>query len=118
MVNMARMMDSRAALAWGKASSAVEEPATQILEAIHSVLERTPPELAADIFDHGITLIGGGAQLFGLDKALSKHLKVRCRLAEDAQGCVAMGAGRAMEGDEEFGRAMFDFRQPRKYMSA
>ena len=97
---------------------ALEEPIQALVEQVHAVLERTPPELAADIFDHGITLIGGGAQLFGLDKALSKHLKVRCRLAEDAQVCVAMGAGRAMEGDEEFGRAMFDFRQPRKYMSA
>lgn len=72
---------------------ALEEPIQALVEQVHAVLERTPPELAADIFDHGITLIGGGAQLFGLDKALSKHLKVRCRLAEDAQGCVGHGRG-------------------------
>lgn len=50
-------------------SAAVEEPATQILEAIHSVLERTPPELASDIFERGITLTGGGALLSGLSVA-------------------------------------------------
>lgn len=97
---------------------ALEEPIQALVEQVHAVLERTPPELAADVFDHGITLIGAGAQLFGLGEALTRHLKVSCRVAEDPQACVAMGAGRAMEGDEEFGKAMFDARQPKSYMSA
>lgn len=97
---------------------ALEEPIQALVEQVHAVLERTPPELAADIFDHGITLIGAGAQLFGLGEALTKHLKVGCRLAEDPQACVAMGAGRAMESEDEYTKSMFDVHQSRSYMSA
>ncbi len=97
---------------------ALEEPVRALVEHVHAVLERTPPELAADIFDHGITLIGAGSQLFGLGEALSLQLKVPCRLAEDPQACVAMGAGRAMENEGEFSKSILDFRQPRNYMSA
>lgn len=97
---------------------ALEEPIQALVEDIHSVLERTPPELAADIFDHGILLIGAGAQLFGLTESLSRQLKVTCHLAEDPQACVAMGAGRAMESANSFGKAMFDSRQPKGYASA
>ncbi len=97
---------------------ALEEPVQALVEQVHAVLERTPPELAADIFDHGITLIGAGSQLFGLAESLSRQLKVDCRMAEDPQACVAIGTGRAMESDDGFGRAMLDFRQPRGYMSA
>ncbi len=91
-------------------SEALEEPLQGLVEQIQAVLERTPPELAADIFDHGITLIGGGAQLFGLDGALSHQLKIPCRLAEEPQACVCMGAGRSMEEGGGYERAMFTFR--------
>ncbi len=97
---------------------ALEEPVQALVEQVHAVLERTPPELAADIFDHGITLIGAGALLFGLSEALTKHLKVPCRLAEDPQSCVVLGAGRAMEGDIDYGKAMFTGKQVKGYMSA
>ena len=91
-------------------SEALEEPLQGLVEQIQAVLERTPPELAADIFDHGITLIGGGAQLFGLDGALTHQLKIPCRLAEEPQACVCMGAGRSMEEGGGYERAMFTFR--------
>ena len=97
---------------------ALEEPVQALVEHVHAVLERTPPELAADIFDHGITLIGAASQFFGLDESLSRQLKVRCRVAEDPQACVAMGAGRAMENEDAFSKAMFDSRQYKGYMSA
>jgi len=97
---------------------ALEEPVQALVEQVHAVLERTPPELASDIFDHGITLIGAGSQLFGLSESLARQLKLRCHVAEDPQACVAMGAGRAMEGDDEYSRAMFDSRQHKGYMSA
>lgn len=97
---------------------ALDEPVHQLVEQVHAVLERTPPELAADIFDHGITLIGAGAQLFGLSESLTRYLKVSCRLAEDPQACVAVGTGRAMESDDAYGKAMLDMRSPRGYMSA
>lgn len=89
---------------------ALEDPVQELVEHVHAVLERTPPELAADIFDHGIVLIGAGAQLFGLRESLSYQLKVECHLAEDPQACVANGAGSAME-NESLGKAMFDIRQ-------
>lgn len=93
-------------------AEALEEPTQALVEQVQDVLERTPPELAADVFDHGITLIGGGALLFGLDRALSRQLKLPCRVAEEPQACVCMGAGRSMEEGGGYERAMFDLRLP------
>ena len=93
-------------------TEALEEPVQALVEQIQSVLERTPPELAADVFDHGLTLLGGGAQLFALDRALSRQLKLNCRVAEDPQACVCMGAGRTMEEGGGYERAMFDLKLP------
>lgn len=67
-----------------------------ILEAIRSVLEMTPPELASDIIDSGIILTGGGALLRNLDKMVSKKLGIKTRVATDAANCVAIGTGRAI----------------------
>lgn len=97
---------------------ALEEPIQALVEDIHSVLERTPPELAADIFDHGIHLIGAGSQLFGISESLTKQLKVSCHLAEDPQICVAMGAGRAMESEGRYEKAMFNSRRAKGAASA
>ncbi len=97
---------------------ALEEPISALVEHIHAVLERTPPELAADIFDQGIMLTGAGAQLFGLTESFSKQLKVDCRIAEDSQATVVLGAARAMESDEGYDKAMFDSRPSKGYMSA
>lgn len=97
---------------------AMEELVQALVEEVHSVLEMAPPELAADIVDHGITMIGSGSQLFGLAEALTRSLNVTCRLGEDPQACVANGIGRVMESDDEFSRALFDLRQPKGYMSA
>jgi len=74
----------------------LEEPVEQIYEAIHSVLERTPPELMADISERGIVLTGGGALLHGLDKMLSHKIGIDVVVADDAISCVAIGTGRAL----------------------
>lgn len=76
---------------------ALEEPVQAILEAVHTVLERTPPEIAADIFDRGIVMTGGGALLYGLDMRIQQHTRVPCFVADDAISCVAIGTGRALE---------------------
>ncbi|NLG36985.1 MAG: rod shape-determining protein [Clostridiales bacterium] len=76
---------------------ALEEPTQAILEAVHSVLERTPPEIAADIFDRGIVMTGGGSLLYGLDMRIQQHTRVPCFVADDAVSCVAIGTGRALE---------------------
>lgn len=76
---------------------ALSEPATAIVEAIHSVLERTPPELVGDIITNGIVLTGGGSLICGLDKLISKHTGINTYVADDPVTCVARGTGRALE---------------------
>jgi rod shape-determining protein MreB and related proteins len=72
---------------------ALMEPVGEIVEAVKSVLERTPPELASDIYDRGIILTGGGALLRGFDKLLSEVTGVPATVAEDPLTCVAIGTG-------------------------
>jgi rod shape-determining protein MreB len=76
---------------------ALDEPVQAILEAVHDVLERTPPEISSDIFDRGIIMTGGGALLYGLDMRIQQYTRVPCFVAEDAVSCVAIGTGRALE---------------------
>lgn len=76
---------------------AMNEHIQEIVMAAKSVLERTPPELSADIIDKGIILTGGGALLHGLDQLLSSELKLPVIVAEDPLSCVARGAGMMLE---------------------
>ncbi len=76
---------------------ALEESVMAIAEAVHSVLERTPPELAADIANQGIIMTGGGALLWGLDKLIEKRTGISVYIAEDAVTCVAKGTGKALD---------------------
>jgi len=76
---------------------ALDEPVTQIIDAIKSTLDKTPPELAADIMDRGIVLAGGGALLQGLDQRLRQETHMPTHLAESPLTCVAVGSGRSLE---------------------
>ena len=76
---------------------ALEEPAALIVDAVHSVLEKTPPELAADISDKGIYMTGGGCLIDGLDKLLQERTGINVMIAEDAISCVALGTGKALD---------------------
>ncbi|MCL2350710.1 MAG: rod shape-determining protein MreB [Defluviitaleaceae bacterium] len=76
---------------------ALREPVSAIIETIHSVLEKTPPELASDIIDRGMVMTGGGALLFGLDKLIKQSTGVDVAIAEDATSCVAIGTGKYVE---------------------
>lgn len=76
---------------------ALDEPLTTICEAVHSVLEKTPPEIAADISSSGIMLTGGGALLWGLDKRIEDKTKIKVRIAEEPKNCVAIGTGQALK---------------------
>lgn len=89
-------------------TEALDEPIQTLLEAIHAVLEHTPAELVADIFESGIVLSGGGAQLAGLCEAVSLALKVDCHLAEEPQECVARGCGLTLENLSEYGQFLGD----------
>ena len=76
---------------------ALRDSTAQIIEAIHSVLERTPPELAADIADRGIVLTGGGARLRGLEDLITSRTGINTVTAEDPMTAVAVGTGRYVE---------------------
>jgi rod shape-determining protein MreB len=78
-------------------SKALEEPIANIIESIHNVLERTPPELAADISDKGIVMTGGGALLYGLDKLIEEKTGLTVTVADDPISCVVMGTGKVLE---------------------
>ena len=82
---------------------ALEEPAGLIVDAVHSVLEKTPPELSADICDRGIFMTGGGCLIDGLDKLLEEKLGIPVMIAEDAISCVAIGTGKALENIDKLG---------------
>lgn len=87
---------------------ALEEPVAQVMEAIHLVLERTPPELVADVSENGIVLSGGGSQLWGLDKLISEQTGINTILVDDALSCTAYGAGRMLQNLDEMGEGMIN----------
>ena len=76
---------------------ALEEPVTQIVDAVKTTLDRTPPELASDIMDRGIMLAGGGSLLQGLDERLRRETEMPIHVAESPLTCVAVGSGRSLE---------------------
>jgi len=78
-------------------TEAIAEPLAAISGVVRSVLEKTPPELASDIIDRGMVLVGGGALLRNVDRFLTKETGVPCFVAENPMACVAIGAGRALE---------------------
>lgn len=79
---------------------ALKEPAGQVVEAVLSVLERTPPELSADISDRGIYMTGGGCLVHGLDKLLQEKTGINVMIAEESVSCVAIGTGKALDDPE------------------
>ena len=76
---------------------AFEEPVERILEAIHSVLERTPPELVGDISNNGIVMTGGGSLVKGFAQLVEARTGIHTRVAEDAISCVAEGTGKSLD---------------------
>ena len=76
---------------------ALEESLQKITDAIKETLERTPPELSADIIDHGIMLTGGGALLRGLDQLINRETGIDVHVAENPLDCVAVGAGAVLD---------------------
>ncbi len=81
----------------GEITEALAEPLAAIVNVVRSVLERTPPELASDIIDRGMAVLGGGALLRNIDRLLTQETGVPCYVAQDPISRVAVGAGRALE---------------------
>jgi rod shape-determining protein MreB len=86
----------RAAIHADRVQAALQRPLAQISAAVNDMLERTPPELSADLASHGVTLVGGGALLPGLDQLLEQQTGLRVTIDEDPLTTVARGAGRAL----------------------
>ena len=95
-------------------TEAFQEPLTQMIEAVHNIMEKIPPELLSDIFNNGICMTGGGALLFGLDRLLTEFTKIPCYVAEDAILCVAIGTGKVLESTNVYShRAVYQYTSER-----
>ncbi len=80
---------------------AISDPLSEIVDAVRSTLQKTEPELAADVIDHGITLTGGGALLRGIDELIKTETSLPVRIADAPLDCVALGAGMRLQGIEQ-----------------
>uniref|UniRef100_A0A7C4U7W0 Cell shape-determining protein MreB n=1 Tax=candidate division WOR-3 bacterium TaxID=2052148 RepID=A0A7C4U7W0_UNCW3 len=81
---------------------AIQEPLSMIVSAVKTALERTPPELSADIVDKGIIMTGGGSLLRGIDRLISEETNLLVKVAENPLECVVRGAGKILDNMEEF----------------
>ncbi|HEU4437137.1 MAG TPA: rod shape-determining protein, partial [candidate division Zixibacteria bacterium] len=90
---------------------ALSEPVNAIVEAVRQALERTPPELAADILDRGIILTGGGALIRGLDKRLRQETNLPVNVAEDPLTCVVRGTGKVLENMAQYSKVLIKSRR-------
>jgi len=93
---------------------ALSEPIQKIVDAVKSTLEKTPPELAADVMDHGIMMTGGGALLCNLDKLLSRETGMPVLVSEDALSCVGEGTGKSLENIELLHRVVMTTKKLRQ----
>ena len=91
---------------------ALDEPLHEICETVHNVLERTPPELAADISNSGIVATGGGALLYGIDKRIEDRTGIKVIIAEDPKSCVAIGTGKALNELDSLKSTYLNKREP------
>ncbi|HEY3524358.1 MAG TPA: rod shape-determining protein [Candidatus Limnocylindrales bacterium] len=85
---------------------AIEAPLQQLVSAVRTVLEQTPPELSSDIIDKGMVMSGGGSLLRNIDKLLTQVTGVPCHVAENALNCVALGTGLALEHFDFFKKSL------------
>ncbi len=95
-------------------AEALAEPLAQVLESIHMVLERTPPELVGDVSMNGIVLSGGGSLLWGLDKLISENTGIETILVDDALSCTAYGAGRMLQNLNDMNEGMINLARRRR----
>ncbi len=91
---------------------ALDESLQIICAAVHEVLERTPPELSADISISGIVINGGGALLYGIDKRIEKSTGIKVTITEEPKSCVAIGTGKALDFINTLGRNQLNRRRP------
>ena len=93
---------------------ALEEPMARLMEAIHLVLERTPPELVGDVSQNGIVLSGGGSQIWGIDRLIADQTGIDTILVDDALSCTAYGAGRMLQSLNDMAEGMINLARRRQ----
>ena len=93
---------------------ALAEPVEKVLETIHMVLERTPPELVADISVNGIVMSGGGSLIYGIDRLIERSTNIRTVVVDDAISCAAYGAGKMLLHLEDMQDGMMNFYRKRQ----
>ena len=96
--------------------TALEQPVRQILDTITQVINHLSPELAADVIKNGITLTGGGSQIWGMDQLLASYFHTDCNLADDADSCVAFGCGAALDWTNNMNDGPINIARNRKMM--
>ena len=90
------------------------EPMNQILDAVHLVLERTPPQLVGDLDTNGIIMSGGGSLIYGIDKIIERSTGIRTVVVDDAVSCAAYGAGKMLKHLDEMQDGMMNFARKRQ----
>ncbi len=90
------------------------EPMNRILEAIHTVLERTPPQLVGDLDKNGIIMSGGGSLIYGMDRLIERSTGIRTVVVDDAISCAAYGAGKMLKHLDEMQDGMMNFYRMRQ----
>ena len=90
------------------------EPTNRILEAVHSVLERTPPQLVGDIDRNGIVMSGGGSLIYGLDRLIERSTGIRTIVVDDPVSCAAYGAGKMLKHLDDMQEGMMNFYRKRQ----
>ncbi len=93
---------------------ALEEPITQVVDAVCSVVEQTPPELIGDILNNGIVMTGGGSLLRGLDRLITYATGIKVRVAEKAGACVAIGTGKSLDNLSKTPEGTINFSRQRE----
>ena len=96
----------------GEVRDALAEPVSTIVDAVKVTLDKTPPELAADIMEQGITLAGGGALLNGLDRRLAHETGMPIQIAANPLYCVALGSGQSLEEFDALTGVLFSVQRP------
>ena len=81
---------------------ALIDSVNDLIEGIQMLIERTPPQLASDVFQDGVTLAGGASQLYGLSEAVSGALNIPCRVADEPRDCTVLGCARVLEEPAQF----------------
>ena len=90
------------------------EPMNHILDAIHAVLERTPPQLVGDLDKNGIILSGGGSLIYGIDRLIERSTGIRCAVVDDPISCAAYGAGKMLRNLDNMQDGMMNFYRMRQ----